>query len=81
MTLCTLTFPGVRTKYITKDVQKIFGNFYFAGGHGLKRDVPFTLSDTDFQEFEADSECYCPVTDTSFKYLDTANRKGAEDDI
>lgn len=60
------------TKYITKDVQKIFGNFYFAGGHGLKRDVPFSLTDTDYDNFEADTEVYCSVTDTSFKYLDTA---------
>ena len=62
------------TKYITKDVQKIFGNFYLAGGKGLIRDVPFSLSDTDFSQFQGDSEVYCPVTDTSFKYLDTSGK-------
>lgn len=41
------------TKYITKDAKKIFGNFYLAGGHGLKRKPSFVLSDSIFQDIDA----------------------------
>lgn len=41
------------TKYITKDMKKIFGNFYLAGGHGLVRKPPVELSDTSFHDVEA----------------------------
>lgn len=40
------------TKYITKDVKKIFGQYYLAGGKGLKRDVPFVLCNTDFDGYD-----------------------------
>lgn len=57
------------TKYITKDIDKIFGNFYYAGGD-IIRDVPFRLSDVDYESFKCDSEYYCEEISTSFKYAE-----------
>lgn len=62
------------TKYITKDCVKIFGKYYLAGGE-LLRDAPVYLTDTEYPSFIADNECYCPQTDTHFKYLDTAKHR------
>lgn len=56
------------TKYITKDTKKIFGNFYYAGGKSLVRDVPTTLSDIDYDTFEADSTYFCEPINTFFKF-------------
>ena len=39
------------TKYITKDLQKIFGSYYMAGGK-IKRSLPFELHDIDFNSLE-----------------------------
>ena len=39
------------TKYITKDLQKIFGSYYMAGGK-IKRTLPFELLDIDFVSLE-----------------------------
>lgn len=36
------------TKYITKDLKKIFGNFYMAGGK-IERSLPYELYDIDFE--------------------------------
>ena len=58
------------TKYITKDLSKIFGNYYYAGGE-IIRNVPVTLSDTDYLSFEADNEYHCEEGHISFKYLTT----------
>ena len=69
------------TKYITKDVQKIFGKFYFAGGKDLKRNAPYFLTDTDYNEFLSDNEVYCPIIDTSFKYFDSETKKVHENEI
>lgn len=65
------------TKYITKDLQKIFGKFYLSGGNGLVRKPPVLLEDTDFSAFESDDgkEHYCAATDTSFKYADTRTQR------
>ena len=63
---------GYITKYITKDLSKIFGNFYLAGGE-LTRKVPYELTDTDYASFEADKEVYCEPAKTSFKYLKLQN--------
>ena len=63
---------GYITKYITKDLSKIFGNFYLAGGE-LVRKVPYELTDTDYESFEADKEVYCEPAKTSFKYLKLQN--------
>lgn len=37
------------TKYITKDLCKIFGNFYFAGGHDLRRKPKTVDLNLDFE--------------------------------
>lgn len=63
---------GYITKYITKDMQKIFGNFYYAGGE-IIRNVPVTLTDTDYQSFECDREIYCEPARMSFKYKSVQN--------
>lgn len=39
------------TKYITKDLQKIFGSYYMAGGK-IKRSLPYQLYDIDFASLE-----------------------------
>lgn len=56
------------TKYVTKDVQKIFGNFYYAGGD-IIRDVPYSLYDLNYDEIESDKEIYCEAISTYFKFL------------
>lgn len=58
------------TKYITKDAKKIFGNFYYAGGHGLKRKPPFVLSDSTFQDIDA-RVFEVKQAGLSFKYINT----------
>lgn len=63
---------GYVTKYMTKDMTKIFGNFYLAGGL-IKRDVPYELGDTDYDSFECDSKVYCEPAKTFFKYLKIQN--------
>ena len=63
---------GYITKYITKDLTKIFGNFYLAGGE-LIRNVPYELTDVDYATFECDKEVYCEPAKTSFKYLKLQN--------
>lgn len=63
---------GYITKYITKDLSKIFGNFYLAGGE-LIRKVPYELTDVDYATFECDKEVYCEPAKTSFKYLKLQN--------
>lgn len=57
------------TKYVTKDVQKIFGNFYYAGGD-IIRDVPYSLYDTNYETVESDREIYCETIATYFKFID-----------
>lgn len=44
------------TKYITKDLKKIFGSFYMAGGK-IKRELPFELFDIDFNSLEKFKGC------------------------
>lgn len=58
------------TKYITKDLAKIFGNFYYAGGDVVRK-VPTILSDMDYASFPADKEYFCEAGNISFKYLRT----------
>lgn len=40
------------TKYITKDFRKIFGSFYYAGGHGLIRKPEIRVYDSDYEAFD-----------------------------
>lgn len=56
------------TKYITKDMQKIFGNFYYAGG-SLIREPDTQLTDTDYSSINA-KNYYIESIKRSFKYLD-----------
>lgn len=65
------------TKYVTKDIDKIFGHYYLAGGD-IVRDVPYRLFDADYEAFESKCECYCEEINTSFKY---AERKEETDEI
>lgn len=44
------------TKYITKDLQKIFGSYYMAGGK-IVRTLPFELYDIDFDSLEKFKGC------------------------
>lgn len=62
------------TKYVTKDVQKIFGSAYLSGGSGLIRKAPYILADLDYNELVADYECYCAPTDTNYKYFDSTKQ-------
>lgn len=56
-------------KYVQKDFQKIFGNFYYAGGHGLVRSPEVNYFDVDFGAF--DLPVYGPDgVPILFKYLD-----------
>lgn len=60
---------GYITKYVQKDFQKIFGNFYYAGGHGLVRSPEIRVYDVDFDAFNL--PVYGPEgVPILFKYLD-----------
>lgn len=50
------------TKYITKDMKRIAGNFYFAGGKGLKRKPDEVFFNTDFKAFDG-KEYTLPFSD------------------
>lgn len=41
------------TKYITKEIGKITGNYYYAGGHDLKRDCDKQYVNVSYDEFDA----------------------------
>jgi hypothetical protein len=58
------------TKYITKDFKMIFGNYYYAGGHGLVRNPVIKLYDTDYDNVSEKE--YCPGNlQIGFKYINT----------
>jgi hypothetical protein len=57
------------TKYVEKKTKMIFGNFYYAGGHGLIRLPETHLFDADFDEIEA-KEYQCKEFPVNFKYED-----------
>lgn len=60
------------TKYVTKDSTKIFGNFYFAGGHGLIREpVQNLINVPNPHMVKAEHQSYCEYIDCNFKYLDS----------
>ena len=66
----TKSVAGYITKYITKDLAKIFGNFYYAGGN-ITREVPKELTDTDYQTAEFEREYEIPEAFLKIKYLTT----------
>ena len=41
------------TKYITKDLRKVTGNFYYSGGNGLIRMPDIIYSNIEFESFDA----------------------------
>lgn len=43
------------TKYITKDLTKIFGQTYFAGGRGLQRKPESVAIDLDFEKIKSEA--------------------------
>lgn len=57
------------TKYITKDCKKIFGNYYLAGGKGLKREVPYSLENIDFNSVDS-PEYNIPETNLKAKFIE-----------
>jgi hypothetical protein len=57
------------TKYITKDFQKIFGHYYYAGGD-IVRNASVTLLDTDYGAFEGTEYKVEDVETVAFKYAD-----------
>jgi hypothetical protein len=57
------------TKYVEKKTKMIFGNFYYAGGHGLIRHPEKHLFDADYMDVEA-TEYHCNDFPISFKYED-----------
>ena len=56
------------TKYVSKDFRKIFGSFYYAGGHGLIRKPPYLLYDLDYTKVNSEEFSQCDYV--SFKYKD-----------
>lgn len=58
------------TKYVTKDFKKIFGAFYYAGGHGLVRKPKTQIYDVDYDSLNLPE--YSPeAVSLFFKYLNT----------
>ena len=62
------------SKYISKDSEKIFGNYYFAGGKGLKREVETEYFNLNFENFEG-KYYKIPNTNLGVKYLDIYTNK------
>ncbi len=55
------------TKYISKDFKKIFGSFYYAGGHGLQRKPDTVLLDVPYSDIDAKAYCKFGV---GYKYVE-----------
>lgn len=58
------------TKYVTKEFKKIFGSFYYAGGHGLVRSPKVRVYDSDYDQFE-EKEYKPDGVNLWFKYIMT----------
>lgn len=56
------------TKYTTKQLERILGNFYYAGGKGLERDVPYEYVELDYDVYDV-PEVSIPNTDIKVKYM------------
>lgn len=67
-------------KYITKEEKKVFGKAYFAGGKGLKREVPTQYENLSFEDFEG-KEYQIPETGIRVKYQTITLQGGNENDI
>lgn len=64
------------TKYISKDFRKIFGNFYYAGGHELTRNPQTSLYDTNYTDI---NEKEYTKFGTGYKYLELGDYSTYED--
>ena len=56
------------TKYITKDLHKFFGNYYFCGGD-VKRELPSFLVNLKYEAIENAVEVPIPVINSAVKYF------------
>lgn len=56
------------TKYITKDLQKIFGNYYFCGGN-VVRELPYFITNLSYEDIENAVEVNIPGINSSVKYI------------
>ena len=54
------------SKYVTKDVKKIFGKYYYSS-QGLKRECPIEYTDRAYSEIQSDP-VYVESLDIRFKY-------------
>ncbi|AXF52225.1 MAG: hypothetical protein [Inoviridae sp.] len=54
------------SKYVTKDVQRIFGKYYYSS-QGLKRECPVVYCNRDYQSIQSPS-VYVDAIDVRFKY-------------
>lgn len=57
------------TKYVTKGSDKIMGNFYYAGGKGLVREVPCEYLKEDWNAYQSSFVFSVPNSGNSVKYL------------
>lgn len=55
------------SKYITKDARRVFGRWYLSGGKGLKREVPTTYFNADYDAFDG-KEYAVPQSGLYVKY-------------
>lgn len=66
------------TKYISKDFRKIFGNFYYAGGHDLNRNPQISLYDTNYMEI---NQKEYTKFGTGYKYLELWDDSTVDDNV
>lgn len=74
---------GYMRKYVTKDFQMIFGNFYLAGGKNLVRKPQVDICDLDYNQLAEGDYHYkycCETTGTEFKVFDSYYYKPEVDD-
>lgn len=57
------------TKYITKKLKKVFGKWYWAGGEGLKRELPYRKLNLDYSALDGE-EYAVPNSNKKVKYAE-----------
>lgn len=72
------TLAKYMTKYITKDLSKIFGKSYFAGGHGLQRKPKSVALDLDYKKITA-AEFQLPLELGAVKYYKLPSSEALND--
>ena len=63
-------------KYVSKEFRKIFGNFYYAGGHGLERKPPTQLYQIPYTEL---NEKEYTKFGTGYKYMELGDYSTLDD--